>query len=247
MARINYTTINHEARARLGLTINEYCVYDLIHNLASNPKNIQMGWCYAKKETIADYLDLGRATVFRAIKKGLKINLLEKHPEQPAFLKATSDWYDSVMIKAESQNETASINMRREASQSETKPHLKMRLNKDIENNENDKNTVEPKSSVNKLSSIGEVLQNYKSPYLGKRYEWQVEAIRLWGDLGLKGDPSKPFFKLIKQAFEKQKQGRLGVALSYCKDAVGIKNMEKLFYWRYSNEPDFKGGEKSWQ
>ena len=55
MARINYTTINHEARARLGLTINEYCVYDLIHNLASNPKNIQMGWCYAKKETIADY------------------------------------------------------------------------------------------------------------------------------------------------------------------------------------------------
>jgi len=238
MARINYTTINHEARARLGLTINEYCVYDLIHNLASNPKNIQMGWCYAKKETIADYLDLGRATVFRAIKKGLKINLLEKHPEQPAFLKATSDWYDSVMIKTESQNETASINMRRQASQSETKLHLKLRPNKDIENNENDnKEIVDLKSHSKGVVSIGQVIAHHQTSLLGVDNEWEVEAIRLWGELNLSGDPSESFIKHIHRYFKKKLQGRLSVALSYCKDATNVRNKEKLFYWRCANEP----------
>lgn len=238
MARINYTTINHEARVRLGLTINEYCVYDLIHNLASNPKNIQMGWCYAKKETIADYLDLGRATVFRAIKKGLKINLLEKHPEQPAFLKATSNWYDSVMIKAESQNETASINMRREASQSETKPGLKMRLNKDIENNENDnKEFVNLKESSRGVVSIGQVIAHHQPSLLGVDSEWEVEAIRLWHELNLSGDPSESFIKHIHRYFKKKLQNRLTIALSYCKDATKVRDKEKLFYWRCANEP----------
>lgn len=236
MARINYTTINHEARVRLGLTINEYCVCDLIHNLASNPKNTQMGWCYARKETLANYLDLSRATIFRAIQKGLKGNLLEKHPDQPAFLKATSYWYDSVMIKVESQNDTASLKVRHYPSQNETQPRIKLRVNKDIDK-ENDKNTVEPKSSVNSLSSIGDVLGNHQSTLLDVAYEWQVEAIRLWQELGLQGDPSKQFFKHIKLAYNKNKQGRLNVALSYCKDAVGVENKEKLFYWRYANEP----------
>lgn len=238
MARINYTTINHEARARLGLTINEYCVYDLIHNLASNPKNIQMGWCYAKKETIADYLDLGRATVFRAIKKGLKIHLLEKHPEQPAFLKSTNDWYDSVMIKVESQNETASINMRQTPSQSETKPHLKMRLNKDIENNENDNTEiVNLKRSTKGIVSIGQVIANHQPSLLGVENEWEVEAIRLWHELSLSGDPSEPFVKHIHRYIKKNLQAKLSVALSFCKDATKVRDREKLFYWRCANEP----------
>ena len=238
MARINYTTINHEARVRLGLTINEYCVYDLIHNLASNPKNIQMGWCYAKKETIADYLDLGRATVFRAIKKGLKINLLEKHPEQPAFLKATSDWYDSVMIKTESQNETASINMRRTPSQSETEPRLKMRSNKDIENNKNDnKEIVNLKESSKGIVSIGQIISNHQPSLLGVDSEWEVEAIRLWKALGLPGDPSEPFAKHIHRYIKRNLQVKLSIALSYCKDATKVRDREKLFYWRCANEP----------
>lgn len=237
MARINYTTINHEARVRWGLTINEYCVFDLIHNLASNPKNTQMGWCYARKETLANYLDLSRATVFRAINKGLKNNLLEKHPDQPAFLKATSQWYESVMIKIESQNDTASLKVRYRPSQVETQPRIKMRVNKDIDNKENDKNTAERKSSVNNLSSIGEVLSNHQLSITDAVYEWQVEAIRLWEELGLSDNPSKEFYKLIRVAFKKNNQGRLGIALSYCKDAVGVENMEKLFYWRYANEP----------
>lgn len=242
MVRFNYTTINHDARIRLGLSINEYCVFDLIYNLSNNPKNTQMGWCYAKKETLGDYLDIGRATVFRAINKGLRIGLLEKHPEQPAFLRGTSKWYESVMIKNESQSETPYINKRYGQSQNDTPTRLKMRIYKDT-NKDNDKFTVEPNGSVNKkdVASVGEILNHH--PIIVPEndsqifYEWQAEAQRIWLELGLSGEPSRGFFKHVKLAFKRKRQSRLGIALSYCKDAIGVEDMEKLFYWRYANEP----------
>ncbi len=238
VTRLNYTTINHDARVRLGLTINEYCVFDLIHNLATNPKNTQMGWCYAKKETLASYLDLGRATVFRAINKGLSLRLLEKHPDQPALIKATSNWFDEVMIKTESQNETASIKPRYDSYQNETFPRLKLRANKDIDK-ENDNSTGSHKNLRNGLASIGEIVEQrepLKSKNDGIKYEWQVDAIRLWGELGLIGKPSRQFFSHIKKAFLNNEEGRLAIALSYCKDAVGVRSKEQLFYWRCAND-----------
>ncbi len=238
VARLNYTTINHDARVRLGLTINEYCVFDLIHNLATNPKNTQMGWCYAKKETLASYLDLGRATVFRAINKGLSLRLLEKHPDQPALIKATSNWFDEVMIKTESQNETASIKPRYDSYQNETFLRLKLRANKDIDK-ENDNSTGSHKNLRNGLASIGEIVEQrkpLKAKNNGVKYEWQVDAIRLWGELGLIGDPSRQFFNHVKKAFLNSEESRLAVALSYCKDAVGVRSKEQLFYWRCAND-----------
>ena len=238
VTRLNYTTINHDARVRLGLTINEYCVFDLIHNLATNPKNTQMGWCYARKETLAGYLDLGRATVFRAINKGLSLRLLEKHPDQPALIKATSSWFDEVMIKTESQNETASIKPRYDSYQNETFPRLKLRANKDIDK-ENDNSTGSHKNLRNGLASIGEIVEQrkpLKAKNDGIKYEWQVDAIRLWGELGLIGNPSRQFFNHVKKAFLNSQESRLAVALSYCKDAVGVRSKEQLFYWRCAND-----------
>ena len=238
VTRLNYTTINHDARVRLGLTINEYCVFDLIHNLATNPKNTQMGWCYARKETLAGYLDLGRATVFRAINKGLSLKLLEKHPDQPALIKATSSWFDEVMIKTESQNETASIKPRYDSYQNETFPRLKLRANKDIDK-ENDNSTGSHKNLRNGLASIGEIVEQrrpLKAKNDGIKYEWQVDAIRLWDELGLMGKPSRQFFSHIKKAFLNNEEGRLAIALSYCKDAVGVRSKEQLFYWRCAND-----------
>jgi hypothetical protein len=240
VVRINYTIINHEARVRLGLTINEYCVFDLIHNLASNPKNAQMGWCYARKETLAGYLDLGRATVFRAIKKGLDLSLLEKHPDQPALLKATSNWYDTVLIKTESQYETDRLKTGHQTSQSETDLSIKMRTNKDIDKEiNNDRSHQKNLRKKNGISAIGEVLDEYELPSQinGQiKHAWQAEAVRLWNELGLNGNPSQEFAKHIKRAFTKKQQGKLAVALSYCKDAVGVRDVEKLFYWRCANE-----------
>ena len=104
--RRNYTVINHEARVSLKISITEYCIFDLIHHLAAHPKNTMNGWCYAKKETLAAYLSLGRMTVFRAIKTGLERGLLEKHPEQQALLRTTKAWYETVQMHREYQNDT---------------------------------------------------------------------------------------------------------------------------------------------
>jgi hypothetical protein len=238
--RLNYTTINHEARVSLGLSITEYCVFDLIHHLATNPKNSQMGWCYAKKETLASYLDLSRATVFRAIKKGLTDDLLEKHPDQPALIKATSNWYEVVMIKGESHNETPGRKKRDTPSQDETPACLKTRPNKDSDK-DSDNSTVEAKTSRRKkgMSSIGDVLEQYQLPLLGEYVstQWQAEAIRLWHELGLPGEPSRQFFKHVKLAFKRKQRGKLTNALSYCRNARGVNDVEKLFYWRCANDP----------
>jgi len=142
------------------------------------------------------------------------------------------------MIKTESQNETASIKPRYDSYQNETFPRLKLRANKDIDK-ENDNSTGSHKNLRNGLSSIGEIVEQrepLKSKNDGIKYEWQVDAIRLWDELGLMGKPSRQFFSHIKKAFLNNEESRLAIALSYCKDAVGVRSKEQLFYWRCAND-----------
>ncbi len=93
------------------------------------------------------------------------------------------------------------------------------------------------------IASIGEILKRLKTkpdaPSKTK-YPWQDEAIRIWHEIGLRGSPSGSFFKLFKLAYQKGEQSKLSACLSYCKDAEGIKDMEKLFYWRFANKPERK-------
>ena len=89
-----YTTILHETRVRLGLSLVEYCVIDSIHNLSHRPNH---PWCTVSKEGIGDFLNLGRATVFRAIKKGLDDGLLEKN--ERGDLRTTDKWIQAVVVK----------------------------------------------------------------------------------------------------------------------------------------------------
>jgi len=98
MQTISYTVINHQARLDLGLSMDEYAIADLIHNLAINPSNKHLGWCYAKKEVLAQYIGTSRATVFRAIKKLVKLKLIEKNSDNSSLLKSTAKWYQSVIM-----------------------------------------------------------------------------------------------------------------------------------------------------
>ncbi len=121
-------------------------------------------------------------------------------------------------------------------------------------------NTVEAKASVNRKNvdnsgdkrtptPIGEILKRLerKPDAFQKsriKYQWQDEAIRMWHEIGLSKSPSSSFFKLFKLAHRKGEQGKLSICLSYCKDAEGIRDMEKLFYWRFANEPGKAGDRK---
>lgn len=111
---LNYTVINHLARKKLDVSINEYLVADCIYQLSNNPKSITPGWSYASKEYIASFLGLSRATVFRAIDSLVSAGLVDKS-EEKNLLKTTEKWYNCVVINTESQNETDSLKMRRKS------------------------------------------------------------------------------------------------------------------------------------
>jgi hypothetical protein len=142
MAELNYTIINHTARIKLGLSLVDYCIADMIHNLSTNPDNPTPGWCHARKDTLADYVEVGRATAFRSVDKLIEKGLVEKNPVQANLLRTTSLWYQSVMIKRQSQNETGSINMTSEESQNDTNSSLKMSTNKDNIYNDTNKDNI---------------------------------------------------------------------------------------------------------
>jgi hypothetical protein len=231
--RRNYTVINHDARVSFDISITEYCIFDLIHHLATHPKNNKNGWCYAKKETIASYFALNRATVFRAIKKGLAQGLLEKHPKQPALLRATRSWYTTVQMK----QTTPSRILRRDPSSQDAIPsRRKMRWNKDREKENGNFGAGETQKNT---QGIGVLLSEYQFPNEDALLstEWQVEAKRLWLALGLVGEPSRQFLKHIKIAYTNNQQGKLARVISYCQDAKGIRDPEKFFYWRYAHDP----------
>jgi len=98
--QVRYTTMNHVARLKLGLTPMEYCIYDSIYVLSTNPK--AKGWCTASRQYLADFVGITREHVQVIIKKGIDERLL-KTPNEKAFyhdnrIKTTQLWYDSVLI-----------------------------------------------------------------------------------------------------------------------------------------------------
>jgi Mn-dependent DtxR family transcriptional regulator len=138
--KLRYTTILHEARMRLGLTMEEYAVCDLIHHLQSNPKNTTL-WCYASKEYIAETLGISRATVFRILNRLIDEKLIERHMETKQ-LRTTAKWFETAIeykpkTDIQSQNETDSLNLILTQPHTETPDHLNTRLYNNRDNNKN--------------------------------------------------------------------------------------------------------------
>jgi hypothetical protein len=91
------TIVNHLARIGLDLTLNEYCMADLIYQISNNPKSTDPGWCYASKKYIADCLGINRQHVYTIIERLVELGLVEKHPVSER-LRATDSWYENVVI-----------------------------------------------------------------------------------------------------------------------------------------------------
>jgi hypothetical protein len=94
---IAYTIILHKIRKELKLTLMEYCVADCIYHLSNNPSSKILGWCYAPKGFIADFLETSSQTIFSIIDKLIEKKLLEKD-EATKHLRTTSLWYDKVVL-----------------------------------------------------------------------------------------------------------------------------------------------------
>ena len=60
---LKYTTVLHEVKDQLGLTMNEYCVVNSIYRLSANPRSKAAGWSAAKKQNLAEFLGVSRRTI----------------------------------------------------------------------------------------------------------------------------------------------------------------------------------------
>lgn len=94
---VNYTTIAHPARIRMGLTNNDYCIADMVHQL-SHQSNAMGGWCYASKETLGKYIGISKQSVHKILKKLITKGLIEKHPIT-SYLRSTPKWFGTVVAE----------------------------------------------------------------------------------------------------------------------------------------------------
>ena len=93
---ITYTTIIHQAREELGLSLNEYAVADIIYQLQNNPDSLHPGWCYASKETLGKCVGISKQAIHSILKKLYDKGYLEKQ-EETKHIRANSCWYNVVI------------------------------------------------------------------------------------------------------------------------------------------------------
>lgn len=93
-----YTTVIHSVRIELDLSLNEYCLADIIYNLSNNPSSRFSGWCYASKETLSKFLGVTSRTVFEMIERLISKDLIQKENDTK-WLKTTSKWYELVVLE----------------------------------------------------------------------------------------------------------------------------------------------------
>jgi DNA-binding MarR family transcriptional regulator len=93
--KVNNTIIDYEARKKLGLTINEYCIADFIYKSAADPSNNVAGWGFINGEKVGQIgaaVGLTRSTVYRSLQKLKAKKIIEFHPENKTLVRATILW-----------------------------------------------------------------------------------------------------------------------------------------------------------
>lgn len=133
--RTKFTTIYHEPRLKLGLTCNEYCLMDTIYHLSNKKRSAVPGWCYAKKQTLADMLGVSRRSIISLINKLEKLNLIVCSDDR-RHLQPTDRW----------ETEVIDYNYNcEESSQGVKKVHSKCEESSQPSNKDNNKQTKKAK------------------------------------------------------------------------------------------------------
>ncbi len=96
---LTYTTILHRARKKLGISMNDYAVADIIFKMGGMTKSRgRGGWVYASKKNIADNLRLSRATIFRSLNTLEEKGLIERNKET-SEVRTTKKWEDTAVFE----------------------------------------------------------------------------------------------------------------------------------------------------
>ena len=93
--KTKFTTVLHQAREKLGLTIHEYCVADSIYHLSNSP-TANKGWCYAGKESLGNTIGISRQSVHSILVYLIAKGIIEKNTN-PKYIRTTEKWYSAVV------------------------------------------------------------------------------------------------------------------------------------------------------
>ena len=107
-----FTIIDHNIQKNLNLSSNEYMVANTIYRLSTSTKNLFKGWCGAKKETIANFLNLSVRTIPRILKNLEEKGIIEIKPKSNRkLIKTTTKWKKEFDIDdiIEQQEESATM------------------------------------------------------------------------------------------------------------------------------------------
>jgi len=89
-----YTTIIHEARTVLKISLVEYCYCDLIYHMSNNPKAVK-GWANIGHLTVSKILGITKQSVINMSKKLQEKELIET-TRGGKLKRTTSKWYNVV-------------------------------------------------------------------------------------------------------------------------------------------------------
>lgn len=137
-----FTYIDHSQREVLGLTVNEYCVLDLVTRMADGATKYK-GWCHMTREQMAAHLGLGIATVKRCIGRLAQAGLVHINPigfTQPDSIK---------MIRGRSERSSDGITLIRRWDQSDPS-----NIGREVKRNKENKSETAFKADEIDLSGI---------------------------------------------------------------------------------------------
>lgn len=136
-----YVTILWDVKKKLGLTISEYCLLDVIHKLSQ--KN---GYCYASKKYLAETIDMSERGVFKLITKLIELGYLEKNPELTNLIRTTEKYVNSVILDYEQSSYTM---QKSEVEHEQNSEHYEQSSYKDHEQSSYNNNTIDNNSNNN--------------------------------------------------------------------------------------------------
>ena len=97
MEKSTYTTILHEKRIALSLSLSEYCVADSVHKLSNNSKYL---WCKNPVENISKFLGLSERQLVRILQQLIELDFIERMPgsKNNNNVRTTEKWVEEVVL-----------------------------------------------------------------------------------------------------------------------------------------------------
>lgn len=200
---ITYTTILHQARDELGLSLNEYALADIIYQLQNNPTSEHKGWCYSSKKYLGKCIGVSEQAVHGILNKLYESGLLEKQ-EETKHIRATDKWYRCVVLMKESMNAKESLAILKKV-ESDTKETLVGNTKESlVNNNKRDNNKI----NIESISYLEDIpirdIEEFTTKFNISERQLKEKAEELADYCRAKGKKYKDYKAFLRNAVRKE-------------------------------------------